>query len=311
MAETWRLVLGSGFTVHSSRFTAWADTEVCPYSQLTTHNYLLEAALNMAIDEAMVSAYRKGGMPPTLRLYTWREPAMTIGYFQEISGELDWATCQSHKVSVIRRITGGRAVLHGQDITYSVVAGPHSAIFASQTLRGTFLTISHALMGALGRLGLKAEAVESSSRSLQSPLCFASPSWSEITCEGRKVIGSAQRRWREGFLQQGSILLSFEPEEFYRLFRFESALSGEARRLEMVKAAKTKVAGLNDFVELPLSPRKVEEALVMGFEQALGVTFEKDVLTPEEIEEARRLALEKYSQDAWNLKRAPIQAISD
>jgi len=274
LAETWRLLLsGAG-----------------------------DAALNMAIDEAMVSAYRKGGMPPTLRLYTWREPALTIGYFQEISEELDWAACQSRKVSVVRRITGGRAVLHGQDITYSVVAGPHSPSFPTQTIRGTFLTISHAFISALDHLGLTAEAVESSSRNPKSPLCFASPSWYEITCEGRKVIGSAQRRWREGFLQQGSVLLSFEPNEFYRLFRFET----EARRLEMVIAAKTKVAGLNDFVKLPLSHRKVKEALVTGFEQALGVTFEEGVLTPEEIEEAHRLALEKYSQDAWNLKRAPI-----
>lgn len=297
MAETWRLLSGPLILNEKIKREQRAD-----------------AAFNMAIDEAMVSAYRKGGMSPTLRLYTWHEPALTIGYFQEISEELDWAACQSRKVSVVRRITGGRAVLHGRDITYSVVAGPHSPIFASQTLRGTFLIISHAFISALSRLGLKAESasggVESSSRSLKSasggPLCFASPSWYEITCEGRKVIGSAQRRWREGFLQQGSVLLSFRPEEFYRLFRFESALGGEARRLEMVIAAKAKVAGLNDFVELPLPHRRVEEALVTGFEQALGITFEKGVLTPEEIEEARRLTLEKYSQNAWNLKRAPI-----
>jgi lipoate-protein ligase A len=291
MGETWRLLSDLSL-----------PTEQIGKEQRADASVVSEAAWNMAVDEAIVMAYRKGDVLPTLRLYAWPEPALTIGYFQEISEELDWGACQNHKVSVVRRITGGRAVLHGRDLTYSVVAGSRSSLFSRKDLRQTFYVISRAFLRALEDLGLKAESVTSGVRpsgNTRSPLCFASSSWYEITCENRKVIGSAQRRWPGAFLQQGSVLLEFDPEGFYRLFRFKT----ENQRLERIQAAKTKVAGLNDLAPEPSPYRKVEGAVIAGFEEALGVTFKEEGLSPQEAESAHRLVLEKYALDAWNLKR--------
>ena len=200
---------------------------------------------------------------------------------------------------MIRRITGGRAVLHGRDLTYSVVAGPSSLVFPTKSIQETFLTISRAFLRSLRYLGLNAEAVSSSPKHIKNSLCFASPSWHEIVCEGRKVIGSAQRRWRDAFLQQGSVLIEFDPSEFYRLFQFPT----EKQRTEMIRAAGEKAAGLSECSKRTLSFQEVQDALVLGFEQALGVVLKPGTLTAHEIELARHLTLNKYSQDDWNLRR--------
>lgn len=174
------------------------------------------AGYNMAVDEVLVDSCRHGAGGPTLRLYGWDRPAVSLGYFQRPDRIVDLDRCREAGVAVVRRTTGGRAVYHRHEVTYSVTAPvPHPAF--PPTIRGAYDVIARALEAALRHLGLP---VERSARDPErvrhgagSPLCFAATSRDEITLDGRKIVGSAQRRWPTAFLQHGSILLRDDPLE--------------------------------------------------------------------------------------------------
>ena len=245
----------------------------------------------MAVDEAISMAFRQGKAPPTLRIYQWAQPAVTLGYFQSIPTDPEPDVPRSPPMQIIRRITGGGAVYHGQDLTYSVVASQNSPVFSNQTLAETFRTLSRALVCALDRLGLNTEIHESSHQTVRSAQCFTAPSRFEILLDGRKVIGSAQRRWVDGFLQQGSLLMKFDPRPLERLFRSTR------------ESTTGKGVGINDFSERLFSPGDLESAVISGFEEILDVTFSPGRLSQEEQQLAIELSHDKYSREEWNFHR--------
>jgi lipoate-protein ligase A len=258
-----------------------------------------EGAWNMAVDEAIAESCRQGLSPPTLRLYRWTRPALTIGYFQKLSRDIEQAACRTKGITVIRRITGGRAVLHGNDLTYSVASGIHVPELPN-TVRGTFLAISRGLIEGLLQLGVQAETVRSPVRETgRSPICFMSASWYEITINGRKIIGSAQRRWKDGMLQQGSLLFEFDPAVFYKLFRF----SDPTQRKRMMEESPTRVGGLYGVLPTRVHPEIVSNRIASGFEKALAVQLKPTGLTAHELEQAHQLTRTKYSDHAWNRDR--------
>jgi len=258
-----------------------------------------EADWNMAVDEAIAESCRQGLTPPTLRLYRWKHPALTIGYFQKIGRDIDEAACQTERIAVIRRITGGRAVLHGNDLTYSVASGVHVPELPN-TIRETYSAISRGLIEGLRQLGLRAESVRSPVREMgRSPVCFMSASWYEIICNGRKIIGSAQRRWKDGMLQQGSLLFDFDPLVFYKLFRFPD----QARREGMIAESRDRIGGLNGLLLTRVNPETVSDQIASGFEKALGVRLKPGGLTALELERAHQLTRIKYSDPTWNQNR--------
>lgn len=311
MTETWRLLTNlpiptdlpnciPSTSATSSALGGFGEgPSLQPPEVVPDPKHRLEAAFNMAVDEAIVTAYDKVKTPPTLRLYTWQKPSLTMGYFQSVQEQLDWPVCKNHQIPVIRRITGGRAVLHGQDLTYSVIAGLSSPTFPTQNIKETFFTIGQALLWSLKCLGISAEAAASSPRNDKSPLCFASPSWYEITCKGRKVIGSAQRRWKDVFLQQGSALIEFNPSDFYRFFRFPTT----GQRTRLIRLAETQAAGLSECAKRSLSSDEVKAAVVAGFEKTLKIVLKPGGLTAQEMELAHHLTLKKYLRNDWNLRR--------
>jgi lipoate-protein ligase A len=258
-----------------------------------------EAAWNMAVDEAIAESCRQGLSPPTVRLYRWTRPALTIGYFQKISPDIEEEACRTERITIIRRITGGRAVLHGNDLTYSVTSGVHVPELPNN-IRGTFLAISRGLIEGLLQLGLQAESVRSPDRGTgRSPICFMSASWYEITCNGRKIIGSAQRRWADGMLQQGSLLLDFDPFVFNKLFHF----SDQTQRERMIEECRNRIGGLNGLLPTRVSPETVSKVIVSGFEKGLGIQFIPTGLTPLELERAHQLTQTKYSDNSWTRNR--------
>jgi len=254
---------------------------------------------NMAVDEAIAESCRRGLSLPTLRLYRWKHPALTIGYFQKIERDIDEAACRAERIPVIRRITGGRAVLHGNDLTYSVASGIHVPELPS-TIRGTFLEISRGLIEGLRQLGLQAESVRSPVREKgRSPVCFMSTSWYEISCNGRKIIGSAQRRWKDGMLQQGALLFDFDPNLYYKLFRFPD----QARREDMIAEIRDRIGGLNGLLTTRANPQSVSNQIASGFEKALDIRLKPAGLTAFELERAHQLTRTKYSDSTWNRNR--------
>jgi lipoate-protein ligase A len=187
----------------------------------------------MAVDEALADSCRRGTSGPTVRLYGWEVRSISLGYFQRPDQVVDLDRCRDAGIPVVRRTTGGRAVFHHREVTYSVVAPVPHWRFPS-TIRGTYEVIARALEDALVSLGLPVTRRDRDPERLRhgagSPFCFDATSRHEITLGGMKMVGSAQRRWPTAFLQHGSILLSVDPSEaapwFRGTARVPSAMTG-------------------------------------------------------------------------------------
>lgn len=223
---------------------------------------------NMGVDEALLASALRDG-PPTLRFYTWEGAWLSLGYGQR--GEAArLAACARAGVGVVRRPTGGRAVLHGGDLTYALAA-PASLLPAD--LRACYGLVAEALLAGLRALGAEAERIPGAG---QGPGhgdfdCFARPAPDELCARGRKLVGSAQRRTRGGVLQHGSIRVFPDAEEV-------RAAAGLARGA----ATSLRELGVHHSLET------VRDRLVEAFEVALGARFEGRELTPREREWATR-----------------------
>ena len=220
---------------------------------------------NMGVDEALVATAATGG-PATLRLYGWRGPWLSLGYAQRPSPERARA-CRAAGAGVVRRATGGRAVLHGADLTYAVAA-PESAL--PEGLRATYALLAGALAQALAALGIAAERAPVGSVEGPGFDCFAAPAGDELCVGGRKLVGSAQLRAGGAVLQHGSLRLALDPPAVRR-------------------AAGLRGSGATSLAEIgcAAAPERVRALLVEAFGDALGATLQPGLLTPTERDLAR------------------------
>jgi lipoyl(octanoyl) transferase len=224
------------------------------------------AAQNMAKDEGLLREAATPGVLPVLRFYTWSPPAVSIGRFQDKERAVNAEACEQRGFDIVRRITGGRAVLHCNELTYSVIARTDSDLFPNDIL-GTYKVIAAGLIAGLSGLGIVAEMVSRSGRhagmvksSAKEPACFSSPSWYEILVMGRKIIGSAQRRVGGAFLQHGSILIGYDPA-------LEAEVipgGGMQDAVTCIRAELGREVGLDE----------VNRAFRDGFSRALGMEFQ-------------------------------------
>ena len=161
----------------------------------------------MALDEALLQSVQSG-RSGYLRLYGWRQATLSLGYAQSLSASTDPCFCADHGIAVVRRVTGGRAVLHRSEHTYAL-ALPYAALAGAVGLRDCYRFVGTSLCAALGACGIPAERrAQAPPRGVDRAVCFASAQRDEIELAGRKLVGSAQRRGPRGFLQHGSILLA-------------------------------------------------------------------------------------------------------
>ena len=163
---------------------------------------------NMAVDEAILEHAGRGDVLPTLRLYAWDPPCLSLGHAQPFA-DVDIARLESHGWEVVRRVTGGRAILHTDELTYSVT-GPADEPNLAGTVLESYNRLAGALLAAVQDLSLPVEMKEGKAESNgeTNPVCFEVPSTYEITVDGKKLIGSAQARRKEGVLQHGSLPLT-------------------------------------------------------------------------------------------------------
>jgi lipoate-protein ligase A len=253
--------------------------------------------MNMAIDEAIALSCREGNAPPTLRLYQWTIPSISLGYFQRAHEVLNWQVCQQQGIRIVRRSTGGRAVYHDRELTYSI-ASPAGTVLFGKNLKETFFQIARGFAKGLEKLGIDVSLSERATPgSRRSPLCFSSPSWYEITVRGRKLMGSAQRRWADGFLQHGSLLLEDQPDLYLTLFRFPSEQARQKSLLEY----KEKTISLSDLLDPIPSLAQLKESIRSGFEAEHSIHFKEGDLLPREGEAVSRLLRERYGRASWNL----------
>ncbi len=230
---------------------------------------LQTAEENMAEDSALLAKCEQGLIPPTLRLYGWSEPAITLGYSQNAEAELDGDRCRESAIAVVRRPTGGRALLHNNELTYAVVAPITLAPF-NRGLKATFGAISEALLSGLKRLGVQGDLNTPKQRSAsgfkRSPACFASLNHCEITVDGKKLVGSAQKRTSKAFLQHGSVIIESDHEWFTSLLQFDD----ERQRSETRQRLLDATTGLNRVCGRELTFEEISAALWGGFRKTLG-----------------------------------------
>ncbi len=258
-------------------------------------------AENMAVDEAIMKAHAAGLVPPTLRFYGWRPAAVSIGYFQGMEREIDLDACRRLGVDWVRRPTGGRAVLHDIEVTYSAVV---SLSILPGTVVETYRVLSQGLLEGMRILGVEAEMSTADPKEImkqheKTAACFDVPSWYELVAQGKKVIGSAQTRHEDTLLQHGAIILRFDPDKTTRVLRFPS----EEVRARVARALGSRAAGLSDLAGRDLSFGEVQEAMVQGFSRGMGIQVEEGSLTADEVEEARRLEKDRYASTEWTYRK--------
>ena len=254
------------------------------------------AAKNMAIDEAVFRKNIRGESPPTLRFYGWRSPALSIGYFQDYRKEVDDEACRKFGVEVVRRPTGGKAVLHERELTYAVVAGAETGLFPPDILK-TYLVIGRCLAEGLAGVGIRAEMKEDGRRPPDGALpsaCFSFPSRYELLVGDRKICGSAQMRSQGAFLQHGSLLTAFDPLRTCEIMLPHRRLEKEADRL------RNAVTSVGEQAGPALDEEGLRRALREGFERTLGIRLRDGMLTPGEQALRDELVEKKYGREEWN-----------
>jgi lipoate-protein ligase A len=248
-------------------------------------------AENMALDQAILEAVSRGEAPPTLRLYSWQPPCLSLGHSQSLE-DVDPERLAAHGWQLIRRPTGGRAILHADELTYSVAA-PATHPDLSGTVLGSYRRISLGLMRGLTHLGLEADIqpeVRLTEAERDNPICFEVPSSYEITARGRKLIGSAQVRRQGGVLQHGSLPLHGDIGRICLVLRFDSEVERASASARLAQRAAT----LEDLLGHAISWDEAAQAMVRGFSEALGWELASAEPTVHEGERAARLRDERF-----------------
>jgi lipoate-protein ligase A len=242
-------------------------------------------SMNMAIDEALLDSRL-----PVLRLYRWAPPGLSIGYAQSID-QINRIFCEERGIAVVRRITGGSAILHDRELTYCLLLDRK---LMPEAILDSYRRISSGIAASLKILGLDACMNERSSRDERSAACFHEPSWYELLVNNRKIVGSAQKRMRGRLLQHGSVLIDIDIDKYAGCFRDSD---------DIAEGLQGRVTALNRELNRPIDYREVFRAMTIGFAEVLGMEFIEDRLTTDELKRAERLDREKYSRDEWNFLR--------
>jgi lipoate-protein ligase A len=260
-------------------------------------------AANMAVDQAIAVACAAGESPATLRFYQWQPPAVSLGRHQPLA-DINLAACQTRGYDIVRRSTGGRAILHTDELTYSVAAP-----FGEPRVRGgvmdAYLRLSNALVAGLHILGLEVDKAAGDVRAGPdvSAACFEVPSAYEITASGRKLLGSAQSRRARYVLQHGSLPLR---GDVTRLVDVLALTTERANVLHKQLAGRAvtwaQALGLADSAP-QVQFASVARGLADGFRTTLNIEFKPGELTPSELRESARLIREQYGNPEWTESR--------
>ena len=253
-----------------------------------------EGAWNMALDRAVQLAHAAGEVPPTLRLYSWVRPTVTLGRFQDVT-DVDRPFCAEHGIDIVRRFTGGRGVLHDDEITYSMVAG-----LADGVPKGTaasYRMLCGGLVEAYRLLGVDAALTSRTRGSGSSAACYLHATAADLSLGALKLSGSAQVWSGDSVLQHGSFTISRDSAREAAVFGLAET---EAARLAAETATLERSLGYRPSHEIIL------DAIERGVACGLGVRFVTSPVTSSELSVARGLVKEA-SADRTN-RRADVRA---
>ncbi|SOC27401.1 lipoate-protein ligase A [Ureibacillus xyleni] len=260
---------------------------------------------NMALDEALLELHSKGEIPPVVRFYEWNPATLSIGYFQSAEKDIDLEAVKAQNLGFVRRPTGGRAVLHEHELTYSIIVTEEYPNMPA-TVTEAYRVLSEGLLIGFQNLGLEAyfsvpdtEEKRADLKNPKSAVCFDAPSWYELVVEGKKVAGSAQTRQKGVILQHGAILLDLDEEKLLSVFKFSS----DAVKEKMRKKLPEKAVAINQLTSKEITIAQCIDAFRDGFEKALDIELVPYELTPEQLKYVENLEETKYLTNEWNYRK--------
>lgn len=244
------------------------------------------AFMNMAIDEAILTARIAEKVPNTLRFYRWQPSAVSIGKNQSPEAEVYLDACKQQGVDVVRRISGGGTVYHGYEgeVTYSVNA--KTSDLGTADITSVYAKIYEAITDALRLLGIPADFSSGDARNCPN-----------MTVNGKKISGSSQIITRGVVLQHGTVLRSVDLPKMFTLLKLKNASCAQAAGI-----AKRKITSIQNELCHQVMPETVSNALAQGFRAMLKIQLEPGGLTPYEVELANKLCKEKYATEEWNFE---------
>ena len=240
------------------------------------------AARNMAIDRVVLETNSEGKAPPTVRFYEWTPPAISIGYFQSLVEEVDLSMCEKYGVDYVRRITGGGAVFHDNELTYSIVI-PETHKDISKNIMESYGRICGAIINGLKNLNI---------HSIYKPI-------NDIITNGKKISGNAQTRKFKTVLQHGTVLMDVDVEKMFSLLR----VPDEKIRDKLISDVKDRVTSINHILKKDVSFENAAYAMKKGFEEEFNVNLVLGKLTDEELKLTEKFEKELFSSKEWNHKR--------
>ena len=274
----------------------------------------LSGALNMALDEALLDSVIAGS-DPVIRLYTWEPATLSLGLNQPV-GEVEPGECARRGFDLVRRMTGGRAVLHQHELTYSVIVRDNEPRVSGGVIE-SYRKISEALVDGLRSLGAEVSLAppdralhralmqarrnadnEGLAEGSHGAVCFDAASDYELTAGGRKLVGSAQARRGGALLQHGSILLDVDWGAWASVFAYRT----EAGRLRAAEKLPSRMTPLREQLGRHVSAEEAAEAVAAGFERVFRIALEPDAPTEAESGRAAQL-VEKYSSSDWTNRK--------
>lgn len=239
-----------------------------------------DAFTNMAIDEAICKLHKEEDKP-SVRFYGWKPSAISIGYFQSLKEEVEAKECTKEGIDIVRRITGGGAVFHQNELTYSFVCSEKSNL-VSKNILDSYKKICNSLVLGFKELGLKADFV---------PL-------NDIIVCNQKISGNAQTRRNNNILQHGTILIEVDVDKMFSLL----LVSDEKMKGKLIESIKQRVTSINSQLNKKVEFDEVSEAMKKGFEENFEAELVKGKLTSEELNLAEKIKETKSSVE-WNYKR--------
>lgn len=247
---------------------------------LTTENKT--AYSNMAIDRAVLVANSKGIVPPTVRFFSWSPPAISIGYFQSLEEEVDLNLCKKVGVDYVRRITGGGAVFHEKELTYSIVI-PESHPKIPKNIINSYKNICGAIIRGLEDLGIQSNYF---------PI-------NDILTNHKKISGNAQTRKLRTVLQHGTILMDVDVEKMFSVLR----VPDEKIKDKLIKDVRERVTSIKHILDSDVSFSDVADSMRKGFEEEFNIQLVNGDLTNEELKLAESFERECFSAKEWNHRR--------
>ncbi|MBS4195154.1 lipoate--protein ligase family protein [Bacillus sp. FJAT-49870] len=253
----------------------------------------------MALDECLLLWHSEGLIPPILRFYGWSKPTLSVGHFQKIDRTIDFSAIDCYGCEFVRRLTGGSAVLHDDELTYSVVVS-EKRNYISESIRAAYFTLSKGILSGFHNLGIKADysVPESHFKNEGTAVCFEKPSDYEMLVDGKKISGHAQTRKKGVLLQHGSLPFTMNTQLLFDLFQFSS----EEKRQRQRVAFSNKAITMNEASENNITYELAVEAFTQGFKDALNLELQPFELTDAQWEEVITLANSKYKSEEWNFK---------